>query len=71
MDLSLKLRHLKQAWLLGGFICGPLEDTAGSSSVVAGLELSLCILILHYDVLEGKDAKRVGDNLTFLYFQLQ
>lgn len=26
---------------------------------------------IHYDVLNGKDAERVGDNLTFLYFQLQ
>lgn len=38
---------------------------------MAGLEVSLCILILHYDVLDGKDAERVGDNLIFLYFQLQ
>lgn len=38
---------------------------------MAGLELSLCILILHCDVLDGKDAERVGDNLTFLYFQFQ
>lgn len=26
---------------------------------------------IHYDVLDEKDAERVGDNLTFLYFQLQ
>lgn len=38
---------------------------------MAVLELSLCILILHYDMLDGRDAERVGDNLTFLYFQLQ
>lgn len=38
---------------------------------MAVLELSLCILILCYDVLDGKDAERVGDNLTFLYFELQ
>lgn len=35
---------------------------------MAGLEVSLCILILHYDVLDGKDAERVGDNLTFFVF---
>ncbi|KAI1239160.1 hypothetical protein IHE44_0012272 [Lamprotornis superbus] len=34
-----------------------LEDTAGSSSLMAVLELSLCVLILHYDVLDGKDAE--------------
>lgn len=71
MDLCSKLRYLNQAWLLDGFVCGLLEDTAASSSLVAGLELSLCILILHYDVLDRKDTERVGDNLTFLYFQLQ
>lgn len=60
-----------KAWIFDGFVCGPLEDTAGSSSLVAELELSLCILILHYDVLDGKDAEQVGDNLIFLYFKLQ
>lgn len=71
MDLCSKLRYQEQAWLLDGFFCGLLEDTTGTCSLMAGLELSLCILILHYDMLDGKGAKRVGDNLTFLYFQLQ